>query len=74
MTGDYDDAHSLARFQLLPPDLIVRVQPVDPNEFKSKGFGVDYAQTLAQWMIAHYEPIKTIGPQNFIVILKRKNI
>jgi len=54
-----------------PPDVVVRVR-VDAREFGSQGFGVDYAVEMWEWIAENYEPVKTIGQGDSIVVLRRR--
>ncbi len=71
VTGNYDDAHLLARLKAQPPDLIVRT--ASPREVFGI-FGDDYAQNTWTWITDNYEALPySVGPDNYILIFKKKN-
>jgi len=59
----------LACLEAAPPDLVVRVG-INIQEFGSRGFGEDYAERTAAWIIAHYMPVASFGPGGYVLILK----
>jgi hypothetical protein len=59
----------LACLDAEPPDLVVRVG-INIEEFGSRGFGEDYAQRTAAWILAHYVPVASFGPGGYVLILK----
>jgi len=59
----------LACLDAAPPDLVVRVG-INIEEFGSRGFGADYAQRTAAWILAHYVPVASFGPGGYVLILK----
>jgi len=71
-TGDYlfippevptDEAARLmvARLEMTPPDFVV-ITSRDVGEFGSRGFGVDYALPLREWISTHYRVERVFQP------------
>ena len=52
------DESTTADFAVHPPDLVLIV-PRGVSEYGSRGFGVDYAQSLARLIAARYVPVRT---------------
>jgi len=61
----------LQRFATDPPDLVVSIR-LDLSEWGSRGFGVDYARPTWTWLVANYEPVATFGPQELVLVLRRR--
>jgi len=58
-------------YQQSPPDFVVINLTVDPAEYGSAGFDVDYGKTLADWIKQHYTPVWRDGPAGRLVLLRR---
>ena len=69
LDGPFED-RLLACLTAAPPDLVVRVG-LNLGEQGSRGFGEDYAQKVATWIVAHYEPLAQIGPGGYVLVLRR---
>jgi hypothetical protein len=59
----------LRRFEAHPPDWIVAVQS-DVGEFGYKGFGVDYAEGVAQFIKRNYDTIPLLNAQSKLHLMK----
>jgi hypothetical protein len=68
VSGGYDDAHLLAEVRGHPPDFVVETA-ADTTEYGKKGFGIDYAQQLAQWLHTHYGPLRTWQSPYYAVVV-----
>jgi hypothetical protein len=55
--GGYDDARLVSDLARHPPDLVV-VTSADTSEYGKRGFGLDYAVALWQWIDARYAPLR----------------
>jgi len=69
LDGPFED-RLLACLDAAPPDLVVRVG-INIVEFGSRGFGEDYAERSAAWILAHYVPVASFGPGGYVLILGR---
>lgn len=69
--GPAAEERLLARLAVEPPDVIVSLR-LDLREWGSRGFGVDYARRTWAWMLARYEPVATFGPEDLVLVLRRR--
>lgn len=70
LTGRYEESRVVEEWKSNPPDYVVRIQT--PNHPVLGGFGKNYGVRLTDWILEHYISEATIGPNSFILILKRK--
>jgi hypothetical protein len=70
LTGPFEE-RLLARLEREPPDLIVRVN-VNMAEYGSQGFGADYGRRVTVWVRANYEPIAAFGPEQYVLVFRRR--
>jgi hypothetical protein len=70
LDGGFED-RVLACLEAAPPALVVRVG-LDVSEYGSRGFGEDYAQRIARWILAGYEPAAEFGPGGYVLVLRRR--
>jgi hypothetical protein len=74
LPADLTDAFEerlMGRLERQPPDLVVHVA-VNLGEYGSRGIGADYGRRLAAWVRANYEPVATFGPQQYVLIYRRR--
>jgi hypothetical protein len=70
--GPAAEERLLATLDAAPPDLVVSLR-LDLREWGSRGFGVDYGRRVWAWMRAHYEPVATFGPEELVLVLRRRD-
>jgi hypothetical protein len=69
ISGPQQDEALRDRWAAEPPDLVVWMAWEMP-EFRSRGFGKDYAVRSARWIEENYEPFLEIGPPGALRILR----
>lgn len=57
VAGGYEDTRLIADLERQPPDFVV-VTGADTSEYGRRGFGIDYAQALWQWIDGRYAPVQ----------------
>jgi hypothetical protein len=70
LTGPFEE-RLMARLEREPPDLVVHVG-VNLAEYGSQGLGADYGRRVVAWVRAHYEAVAAFGPQNYVLIFRRR--
>jgi hypothetical protein len=68
---DPSEDRLLANLAAAPPDLVVSIR-LDLSEWGSRGFGVDHGRRTWAWIRAHYEPVATFGPEQLVLVLRRR--
>jgi 4-amino-4-deoxy-L-arabinose transferase-like glycosyltransferase len=73
----HGEQHIVDSFDASPPDYILLVNK-DTSEYGARFFGVDYGQSIGDWVKQNYESVSIIGQQPFVnekpgaLLLKRK--
>ena len=70
LTGHYVEENVVEEWKQHPPDYIVRIPT--PGHAVLGGFGSNYALLMRDWILQNYASEATIGPSDFILIMKRR--